>query len=388
MARRARGFTLIELLVGTVTTAIILSAVAAAFVGVQGSYQTEARIKVAVEGMRTATDFIEQRLRMAGYGVDPRFAFDFDVSTAALPGGTKSNYHIVLGKGLPDSITDDLAFRYRDAAWMRRGTFSGGIQLDSGTFGMGFPAGQRFIVSCVGGKDYVVVKATSAVSRTATALVGTVDAALTPTASVGAPCLTRTGDNLPYVMLLHEMRLRIMPLEGRPFLVAFPSLDSLDASTAVPLAADVESFQVAYVMNRPSPTSTNNALPAVDASSAVKNWVLGDDGSPDADRVPDPAASPAPLYTTPYDDPARFNKHPANIRAVRLSISVRSTTPEASKRRAFSRLSLEDSGEAAAADGFYRTNMTTTVRMPNMLSRSAFNPPVGGEDPAGNVWGG
>lgn len=388
MARRARGFTLIELMVGTVTTAIILSAVAAAFMGVQGSYQTEARIKVAVEGMRTATDFIEQRLRMAGYGVDPRFAFDFDVATAALPGGTKSNYTIVLGKGLPNSITDDLAFRYRDAAWMRRGTFSGGIQLDSSAFGMGFPAGQRFVVSCVGGKDYVVVRATSPVARTDSALTGALDMALTPAASIGAPCLTRGGENLPYVMLLHEMRVRIMSLDGRPFLVAFPNLDSLDTSTAVPLAADVESFQVSYVMNRPSPISVNNTLPAVDSSSTVKNWVLGDDGSAAADRVPDPATSPAPLYTTPYDDPTRFNRHPANIRAVRLSISMRSTTPEASKRRAFSRLSLEDSGEAAAADGFYRTNMTTTVRMPNMLSRSAFNPPVGGEDPAGNVWGG
>lgn len=388
MARRARGFTLIELMVGTVTTAIILSAVAAAFMGVQGSYQTEARIKVAVEGMRTATDFIEQRLRMAGYGVDPRFAFDFNVTTAALPGGTKSNYSVVLGTGLPNSITDDLAFRYRDAAWMRRGTFSGGVQLDKDPFGMGFSTGQRFIVSCVGGKDYVVVRATSPVSRTDMALTGALDMALTPASSIGAPCLTRTGDNLPYVMLLHEMRVRIMPMGGRPFLVAFPNLDSLDTSTAVPLAADVESFQVAYVMNRPSPTSVNNTLPAVDSSSTVKNWVLGDDGSAAADRVPDPAVTPAPLYTTPYDDPARFNRHPANIRAVRLSISMRSTTPEASKRRAFSRLSLEDSGEAAAADGFYRTNMTTTVRMPNMLSRSAFNPPVGGEDPAGNVWGG
>lgn len=386
MARRARGFTLIELLVGTVTTAIILTAVAATFVGVQGSYQTEARIKVAVEGMRTATDFIEQRLRMAGYGVDPRFAFDF--TTAALPSATKSNYRIVLGKGLPDSITDDLAFRYRDAAWMRRGIYSAGIQLDGGTFGMGFSAGQRFIVSCVGGKDYVVVKATSAVSRTSTALSGTVDTALTPAASIGAPCLSRTGDNLPYVMLLHEMRLRIVPLDGRPFLVAFPSLDSLDTTTAVPLAADVESFQVAYVMNRPSPASTNNALAAVDASSPVKNWVLGDADSAATDRVPDPLASPAPLYTSAYEDPSRFNRHPANIRAVRLSISVRSTSPEASKRRAFARLSLEDSGEAASADGFYRTNMTTTVRVPNMMSRSAFNPPVGGEDPAGNVWGG
>jgi type IV pilus assembly protein PilW len=385
-ARAARCFTLIELLVGTVTTAIILTAVAAAFVGVQGSYQTEARIKVAVEGMRTATSFIEQRLHLASYGVEPRFAFDF--ATASLPSGTKSNYHVVLGNGLPDSITDDLAFRYRDAAWMRRGRFSGGIQLETGTFGMDFPAGQRFIVSCGRSKDYVVVKSTAAAARNASSVSGTVDAALSSTTDASG-CLSKVGEQAPYVMLLHEMRLRIMDMDGRPFLVAFPSLDSLDMSTAVPLAADVESFQVAYVMNRPSPASAHASLTAVDSSSPVKNWVLGDAGSVDQDRVPDPLVTPEPIYDTPYDDPARYNRHPGNIRAVRLSISVRSTSPEATRRRAFTRLDLEDSGEGMTSpDGFYRTNMSTTVSVPNMLSRSPFNPPVGGEDPAGNVWGG
>ncbi|HYO59486.1 PilW family protein [Archangium sp.] len=387
MARASRGFTLVELLVGTVTTAIILSAVAVTFVGVQGSYQTEARINVAVEGVRTATGFIEQRLRMAGYGVDPRFAFDFDA--AALPSGMKANFHVVLGKGLPDSVTDDLAFRYRDAAWMRRGSYSAGITLREGSsFGMNFPAGQRFIVSCMGGKDYLVVKSTGAVSTDATAISGlSVDTALSSVTS-SAPCLSRTGDSAPYILLLHEIRLRIVALEGRPFLMAFRGFDTLDMTTAVPLAADVESFQVAYVMNRPSTTSPHAALPAVDSSSSVMNWVLGDEGSADADRIPDPNALPAPVYSTPYEAPARYNRHPANIRAVRLSISLRSTSPESSKRRAFARVALEDSGEAAPADGFYRTNMTTTVRVPNLLSRSAFNPPVGGEDPAGNVWGG
>jgi type IV pilus assembly protein PilW len=32
--------------------------------------------------------------------------------------------------------------------------------------------------------------------------------------------------------------------------------------------------------------------------------------------------------------------------------------------------------------------MTTTVRVPNLLSRSGFNPPVGDETPGSNVWGG
>ncbi|MGZ3461593.1 MAG: PilW family protein, partial [Archangium sp.] len=343
-------------------------------------------IKVAVEGLRTATDFIEQRLRMAGYGVDPRFAFDFNA--AVLPSGAKANYSIVYGQGVPTTITDDLAFRYRDPAWLRRGNYASGIQLQTGTtFGMNFLAGQRFIVSCQGGKDYLVVKATGAVSKDASSAAGfTVDTALSSVAA-SASCLSKTGDSLPYVLLLHEMRIRIVDMGGRPFLVAFQGLDSVDPTNAIPLAADVESFQVAYVMNRPSPSSPNAGVAAVDSSSSVPNWVLGDAGSASADRFPD-AAAQAPLYSTPYDDATRYNRHPANIRAVRVSLSVRSTSPESSKRRAFGRVDLEDSGESAIADGYYRTNMTTTVRVPNLLSRSAFNPPVGGDDPAGNVWGG
>jgi type IV pilus assembly protein PilW len=387
-AHAQRGFTLIELLVGAVTTTIILSAVAMSFVAVQGSFQAESRIKTAVEGLRTATDFIEQRLRLAGYGVDPRFAFDFNA--AALPSGVKSNYILLYGKGVPQSITDDLAFRYRDAAWMRRGRYSGsGIQLEAtSTFGMDFPKGQRFIVSCTGGRDYLVLKAgAGGVSRDINASSNfTVDTALSSVAA-NAPCLDKTGEFAPFILLLHEMRIRIVDLEGRPFLMAFQGLDELDLTTAVPLAADVESFQVAYVMNRPPLEGPNAALPPVDASSSAPNWVLGDVNSASSDHFPDVTA-PAPVYRLPYDDPARYNRHPANIRAVRVSIGVRSTSPEPNGRRAFERVDLEDSGEATPEDGYYRTNMSTTVRVPNLLSRSAFNPPVGDATTGLNVWGG
>ncbi|HEX8440466.1 PilW family protein [Archangium sp.] len=385
-----RGFTLIELLVGAVTTTIILSAVAVTVMGVQASYQTESRIKVAVEGLRTATSFIEQRMRLAGYGVDPRIAFDF--GTTVLPSNLKANYSVVLGTGIPNAVTDDLAFRYRDAAWMRRGRYAGasGIQLETGsTFGMNFAKNQRFIVSCRGGESYLVVKAgASGVSKDAAQASGlTVDKALSSVADDEA-CLGRTGDQAPFILLLHEVRIRVVNLGGRPFLMAFQGLDELDMSTAVPLVADVESFQVAYVMNRPSPTSTHAKLDAVDKTSTGPNWVLGDVGSVATDRFPDVMASPAPTYKTPYEHASRYNRHPANIRAVRVSIGVRSTSREPNGRRAFERVNLEDSTEAAVADGFYRTNTSTTVRVPNLMSRSAFNPPVGDQASGLNAWGG
>lgn len=385
-----RGFTLIELLVGAVTTTIILSAVAMTFVGVQGTYQAESRIKVAVEGMRTATGFIEQRLRMAGYGVDPRFAFDFNATV--LPNNAKANHTIVFGAGIPNTVTDDLAFRYRDPSWMRRGSYVGGagIQLATGsTFGMSFPRGQRFIVSCIGGRDYLVLRTTAGgVSKDANGSANfTVDTALSSVSS-DTPCLAKQGEASPYVLLLHETRIRVVSMGGRPFLMAFNGLDELDMTSAVPLAADVESFQVAYVMNRPPLGGPNAGVPAVDARSSVVNWVLGDVGSVDGDRFPDPATVPAPRYQTPYEDGSRYNRHPANIRGVRVSIGIRSTSPEPNGRRAFARVDLEDAGEAATEDGYYRTNMTTTVRVSNLLSRSAFNPPVGDKDSGLNVWGG
>lgn len=383
-----RGFTLLELLVGTVVTSIIMAAVAVSIMGVQASYQTESRITVAVEGLRTGTNFLEQRLRLAGYGVDPRFAFDF--GTTLLPASNKANHVITLAAGVPTAITDDLAFRYRDPSWMRRGFWSSsGLKLESGTFGTAFPEGQRFIISCESGKNSLVVKAGSGgVAKDATGSANfTVDPLLS-TIPADEGCLTKEGRSTPFVLLLHEVRIRVVALEGRPFLMAFQGLDSLDLANAVPLMADVESFQVAYVMNRPPPTGSNANLEPVDKTSPVRNWVLGDVGSATTDRFPDPNTRPEPVYRLPYDDPARFNRHPANIRAVRVSIGVRSTRPEPNGRRAFARLDLEDSDEAKPADGYYRTNMSTTVRVPNLLSRSAFNPPVDASVSGLNAWGG
>lgn len=387
-----RGFTLLELLVGTATTTIILAAVAVSFAGIQGSYQTESRIKVAVEGLRTTTSFIEQRLRTAGYGIDPRFAFDFDATV--IPGQAKANHTLLFGKGMPKSVTDDLAFRYRDSAYLRRGRYMGaaGLMLESGSFGMDLVKGQRLIVSCSSAKKYLVLRVSAGgVPKGAGASANfTVDAKLSSVPADEA-CLRKTGAlDAPYVMLLHEVRLRIVDQGGRPFLMAFQGLDELNLDTAVPLAADVESFQVAYIMNRPPLNGPNAAVPPVDLSSPAPNWVLGDVNSAEKDRFPDPRNPllPEPQYGDPYDAAIRYTRHPANIRGVRVSLSLRSASPEPNGRRAFARGDLEDSGESGVADGFYRTNMTTTVRVPNLLSRSGFNPPVDAETPGSNVWGG
>lgn len=381
--RSQRGVTLLELLVGSVITTIILAAVGSAVVAVQRSYVVETNVKSAVESGRSGMAFLERSVRLAGYGIDPRFAFDF--GTASLPGGLKDNYELTLPSG-QKVLTDDLAFRYRDPAFMRRGSIVAGQLSLQSAFGVALRAGQPVIVSCRGGQDYVVVRLSAAVTNTAVTSVAV--------ASYGAPfpavasqeCLTRGGAEAPYVMLMQEMRVRLRNLGGRSFLVAYRDFNPVDPNTNfVTLAQDVESFQVAYVMNRPRPdTKVTPAPAAVDAASTPANWILGDAGSTAANVIPNTGAA-EPRYETPYDDALRYNSHPANIRSVRLSFALRSMDREATGRQVFAPIRLENAPAVSTTpDGYYRTSLTSAVRVPNMLSRSFFNPPLRTDDtPAG-----
>nr|WP_255449889.1 MULTISPECIES: PilW family protein [Myxococcaceae] len=185
-------------------------------------------------------------------------------------------------------------------------------------------------------------------------------------------------------MLVHELRLRVIRLGSRPYLVAFRNLDPVAGNTDYdPVAADVENFQVAYVMNRPR---TGAATP-VDGTGG--NWILGDDPATDND-LPLTTAT-APTFDTGYDDSARFSRHPANVRAVRVSFTVRSARKESTGRIAFAPQTLENQTLSGAADGYYRLSVTTSVRVPNLAARAFFVPPIQltGADPAElNVWGG
>lgn len=368
-----RGVTLLELLVGTVITTIILAAVGMAVVAVQRSYVVETQVKGAVESGRSGMTFLERSVRLAGYGVDPRHAFDFTPTN--VPGAAKDNFELTLPSG-ERVVTDDLAFRYRDPAFLRRGTLVGGQLSLQSAFGVTLRAGQPLIVSCNGGQEYVVVRLSAAVND-ATSLGAPVVSYGNPFPVIGAQeCLARGGAEAPYVMLLQEMRVRLLVQGGRSFLVAFRDFNAVAGNTNfVTLAQDVESFQVAYVMNRPRPDAAV-APPAVDSASTPANWVLGDVGSNPANVIPNPGA-PAPLYTTPYDDTLRYNSHPANIRSVRMSFALRSIDREATGRQVFRPIVLENAPTySTVPDGYFRTSITTAVRVPNMLSRSFFNPPL------------
>jgi type IV pilus assembly protein PilW len=379
---KAHGFTLLEMMVGVAITSLVLLGVAAAFIASQRSFQIEGQTKTAIEGSRTAVSYLERQLKLAGYGLHPAGAVDFSTTVT---GAAKQD--VVAG----DTITDDLAIRYRDPYFIRQGTIEAGeftLPVDE-ELGVNLREGQVVLFACRGRNDHLVARLNANVAAAATSFAFTnynIYGGAVPNTTPA--CFTGGGEG--YAFLVHEKRFRIRrlgaPGQERPFLVVFHNLADSPATAANfdPLAADVEAFHVSYVMNRPRLGSPNSAANPSDGTGGNENWVMGDAAG---DAMPNPALT-VPPYTEAYDGTpsTRFTAHPANIRSIRITLAVRSTSALGGGQGvkfANLRVPLENDPtdpDDYDPDAFYRAVVTSTVRLPNMLSRSFFIPPLH-EDP-------
>lgn len=395
---RRGGFTLAELLVGLAVTSIVMTAVVAIFIGVQRSYQAETEVKLMTENGRGAMLFLERVLPLAGYGLDPRVAFDLSLPTS----GSRDNVDVQSvtfnpnTPALPDPantvVTDDLAFRFRDPAFLRAGRINTGnttVTVDT-ALGVGLPVGKLLMVGCRGGVDYQVVRVQSAAVPTATSV--TVAAAGAPFISSAASCLQGTGSASPWVYIIHEHRLRIVKLGGRPWLVSFRNLTASDTDLTQdnfdPIAPDVEVFQVAFGMNRSRPGLTTTAP---DPSPGNSDYIVGDALNETFFTQPASVLTSLPNYRTSYDEPERYLAHPANIRSVHVALVLRSSRVLPDGRRDFRPDDLFNwDAPTPVRDGFKRTLMHTAINTPNLLSRSGFAPALRSSSDLRdlNSWGG
>lgn len=377
--RRPRGFTLIELLTSTVVLVLVLGGVGLGVIGMQSAVQSETETRSVAEAGRVATTFLSRSLANVGYGLDPRYALD--LTTTGLPSAMKDNYTATTSGATPVTfVTDDLAFRYRDSGYAWRATLDSSttrINLDAANPSVGMPLAlnQTVVLACVGASDWAVFKLSASALSTATFINVTAHGAPFPGLSV-RPCMLRTGADAPYLMLVHQARLRVVDLGGRPHLVVFHNLNSPDPSTNTDfdvIAPDVEVFQVAYVMNRPSPSSPCCA--AAVAPDTGANWVMGDTGDP-AGELPAFNAT-APTFEMAYNHVSRFQGLAGNVRALRVTLVVRAAQPKDAARKGFAPYpAVENATMTATPDGYYRSLVSATIRTPNLASRSFFTPPV------------
>ncbi len=400
-----RGFTIVELMVGTTVSSMVLIGVAAVVIAINGAYQSHMTTKQASENGRLALTYVERTLRMAGYGLTPEQAFDFDALN--LPDATKDNYSETL-TNWGAYTTDDLAFRYRDPYYLRRGSLADltgptyVFELDLSippppaappptNLGRTFNVGELVQVACVGSQGTWLGRVEITAAKTVTSVT------LRPHdgSTVPPTCTLEEGS---FLMRIHEKRLRIItigdtPQTQRPFLVVYHDWRTPLATNTNfdPIAVDVESFQVSYHMNRPQGSSTVVPVPDAVDNHTNSNWVLGDVGNSD-DLLPslDASVAPPPSYDTPYDHALRYNAHPANIRAVQIGIAARAPRPN-SQRSQPTPIRLANHQFVLTSDNYARMVVETVVRVPNMTSRAFFTPTHRNESDLydrRNVWGG
>lgn len=378
--RAPRGFTLVELLVTLVVVSMLSAAVAAVVIHQTRAYDLSSRMRDVVAANRTSVSFIERRLRMAGFGVDPRFAFDFGRSGAVITRDSNTG-------------PDELVFFSRAPGFNRRATLMGATSLTlDAPLTRPFSPGQVLLVICPtgSGSAYVTVSGMTGASQVSLfSASGAFPRQSLPTCTDPAYVLkidryrffvadvNEGGRIRSYLML--DQGLEVVPGTRGAFDATadrFPEprdatpwdgarvLTAAELQNLTPLAADVEDFQVAWLMNRPEGASApaTSVLPP----DANANWIFSDSGS----EQPNPAAT-APAFTDAYLDANRFSGHPSNIRGVRLTLVMRSTRPVG--RRGV-RPAVENRPAGTVPDAYYRSVITTQVAIRNLLSRSEFAP--------------
>jgi type IV pilus assembly protein PilW len=416
----AAGFTLIELMVGMLVALLVIGIVMSTFLSQQKSMQSLDLSRDASSASRDAMLSMQETVGRAGYGIDPRYAFDLrNYNCTNYTGATTA------ANACRDKVngTDELVFVERDPNYYWAGTPTSttqGCGLDSdptsACFGHAwqvtafsatspysvtinarandtFLVGQVVQITCAKGANATM--GTVKTKAIATAAGAITIALLDPVtnnhyrdaiAAGHDTCFDGAGSGTAAVgvsmFLVSRYRYFVGTFNGDPWLMLDRGLDfnqngntpenGQDTADLIPIAHGVEGLQVSYLL-RPDPSGVNTA------PDNNTNWVLGDTAG--TVEEPDPFAA-APLQNTADTDASRFSKHPANIRGVRMRLTVRSLLTDKTQGRSWPgdtavlapATAIENRNDfTAVALGRFRRFFTSVVAAtPNLNSKDPF----------------
>lgn len=335
--RTERGFSLIELLMSVAIASLVMVGISAAFIAQAQQYQAHSGRRDAQSSARVGLGFIEDRLRLAGYGVNPNLAVQV-VDSFDAQSGTRA---------AATNFPDALIIHHRDLDFSRM-IASGGASAGSLTLQTALKSplrqGQILLALCTSPKEavnqsdrryaYVTVGATTTANALTVTLMAPGQANVTldgapddqfrqnvlldnPCFDTGTAVLVKVERFAFYVNNYDDDGDNGVSTPNVPYLMMHRGLDmngdgTIAAADAQPLASAVEQLQVSVVLNS-APGQQPQLL-----------------GVTDATRIPDLAtfdsAATRPMLSDAYTAPIRTQVNPANIRQVRVTLVSRSTS--------------------------------------------------------------
>jgi len=411
-ARAPQGFTLIELMVGVVISAVVIAGAITLLLAQKRSFQGSSADRALQEGGRMALEEMSQNLRLAGFGVEPAMVFDlgltdnvpmsraplgpgFDVRFGGDSAGT-TGFPCATAVQCRDRIDapDELAFQYRNP-YFNHGILSAdtGSILVTGPLPQPLRAGQVLQAVCYGGPMYwAYVTVAQEVPAT---VAPTFRITLQGGSALDYPrqnqTLADTCFSTGQARLLKVERLRYFVRSyaadgtvaawkatgSRPFLMLDRGLSGTDGAPLLDVVApDVEDLQVSYV------------FPLSPLGQQVAGATSGTQLDSSANGIDLAPAGGAPTYETPRLSPLRATHYPANVRAVRVEVVVRSPARDIQNLDAIIPAAGNRPDVADGEPGFRRMSFQTSVAIPNMESRAPLFPSLGTGADQLNVGGG
>lgn len=401
--RSPRGFSMVELVVAMGVTVFVLAAAVAAANAQQRAFHDGQRSRVPQDSARTASIFIQQKLPLAGYGMDPSLAIDFSYYGCATQAGcmrdsTAGPDELVFYARNPNYWVpeDSLTGPYQGRVWSLTSINAGDTTATiSARNGDSFLPKQIMQVVCPGTLKYAYFTVSAAATATAD---GDLPLTLSPVVAANPfrrQDVARTGGMAGCrVFEIDTYRFYVKPIaQGGGRYVPYLALDR--GTDEVLIAEGIEDLQVAYTLASPAlgragasagtPISFSTALPDQSPSVTPAANLIARTNFPGAAPVSGQTLyAPSSYFGYGFSDARRQNSHQANIRSIQIALVARSPDPDPSTRTNLVVNStftlLNQSGAPAwvtgepqlafGTDGYQRHVSTFTVDLPNMTTRS------------------
>lgn len=397
--RKPRGFTLLEITIALAVSAIALVAAIAAANAQQRAFYSGQKGRAAQNAGRGALLLLEQKLPLAGFGMDAPLALDFDWYENAVRDRTGDSDELVFYSRDPAYwVPADSAGAPLGRAWNVTELTSDKVSVTSRP-GDVFRKGQVLQLVCPGVARYAYF--TVATTVPAPPAGGDLDVELEAVVA-GNPfrqqddlkdhaCVT-AGARL-FLIDRYRFYVRTVEVGGRtePYLVLDTGVDrdenfEVEEADELLVAEGIEAFQVSYVFASPA------LAPAGATSGTGITFATGAAGT-DANKItkttfPGTVAAGQSLYepSSFYRHrllqplpPERLTNHQANIRTVRIALVARSPEPDPTTSAnlvwtagsPLLRLNQSTAPAWVTADGGYqRAILETSVTLPNMTVRA------------------